>query len=248
MRSPGARRTLPSVRPLGADQQPQQRALARAVRPDDGHDLAAVQRQVDAGEHPLAAERRRRGRAPRSARSRRRLPAAGAEALGLDHRALDARSRPRAASAARPRAGRASGVSATRRQARQTRKRRCAARRRGCRRRRRRAARCGARSRWRPGSRARGRPPAAGCRARPPPAAPAARRRSSPGAIRAGSRARRPAPASAAAAARRRRPRPPPAPGRGSRRWSCGRNAAGSGSLDGAMCYFITGRAGESAS
>ena len=64
---PEARRAHdpPRVRPLGADQQAQQRALARAVRPDHGDDLARLERQVDAGEHPVPAEGDAHAPAPR---------------------------------------------------------------------------------------------------------------------------------------------------------------------------------------
>ena len=46
----------PRVRPLGADQQAQERALPRAVRPDHRHDLAGLEREVHALEHPVPAE------------------------------------------------------------------------------------------------------------------------------------------------------------------------------------------------
>ena len=136
------------VRPSGADQQPQQRALARAVRPDDRDDLAGLQRQATRRAAPRWPPKRdAEAAAPRSARSRRVVPAARAEALGLDHHPLDreaGRGRPRPPA---PRGGRQRGLrdpaaGAADQEARAMRRAR-----RGRRRRRRRAARSGARSR-----------------------------------------------------------------------------------------------------
>jgi hypothetical protein len=44
---PAARVTVPARRRLKSGQQPQRRRLAAAGRPDQGDDLAGVQRQVD---------------------------------------------------------------------------------------------------------------------------------------------------------------------------------------------------------
>ena len=106
---PRRARSPPGVRPLGPDQQPQQRALARAVRPDHRDDLARARARGRRRVSTRCPPRRHPSpRASISAPSRRRLPAAGAEALGLDHGPLDREARRGRLRAASPRAGRGS--------------------------------------------------------------------------------------------------------------------------------------------
>ena len=164
----------PRVRPLGPDQQPQERALARAVRPDDRHDLARVEREV----HPARAPGARRRTSPGPAASISGVTPAHCPPRGSGRRAPrppspSARWRsppppPRSMSAPRrPRQRRLGdpAAAAADQEAGVVRRPGMGAGGEG-----RRAARSGARSRSPPGSRAPGRRPAAGCRAPPRPA------------------------------------------------------------------------------